>query len=174
MSMASNEGEQNFKSKPLQLTALGRWDCSPHSSPSCSSCLFFQAGVSDSISASFAEYGGLSALAQCSKVKRHLQEVIRMKEGVICQNWHIKWIWQWWIEPLQLPFPLFLFCWLHLVRTSSQQEPVALERLAYRLENSKHQLQNEYSMLCPPVAAIEMCLNRPTAKALKYFYSLFD
>lgn len=150
------------------------WDCSPHSSPSCSFCLFSQAGVSDSISASFAEYVGLHTPVQCSKVKRHLQEVIRLKEGVICQNWHIKWLWQWWIEPLRLPFPLFLFSWLHLVRTSSQQEPVALETLAYRLENSKHQLQNEYSMLHPPVAALEMCLNRLTAKALKCFYSPFD
>lgn len=95
----------------------------PRSSQSCTSGPFSRPGVSDRISASFAEYGRLGALAQCSKVKRHLREVIKLKEGVICQKGHVKWIGRRWTErPRERPpptiFPSFPSVPLHLVRTS--------------------------------------------------------
>lgn len=89
---------------------------------------FTQAGMSDGISALFAEYGRHGALAQCSKVKKNLGEVIRLKEGVICEKGRVKWTGrqcsEWPREPLHPLFPLLIFVQLHLVRTSSQQEHV--------------------------------------------------
>lgn len=152
---------------PLRLTDLGR--LAPLGTAVQIPALlghFTQAGVSDSISASFAEYGRLGAVAQCSKVKRHLREVIRLKEGVICQK-EARQMDRTAVDgaasraPPPTVFHSFLSVTLHLVKTSSRQEPCSFSRCR-AAATSKCVLR-----ALPSVAATRTCLNRPTSKAHK-------
>lgn len=108
MSAASNEGEQNLSHpKPLRLTDLGRLallGTAVHN-PALAAHFPSQAWVIVSL-LHLPNNGRLGALAQCSKVKRHLGEVIRLKEGVICQKGRVKWIGRQWTErPPEPPNP---------------------------------------------------------------------
>lgn len=125
--------------------------------------LLSQAGVSDSISVSFAGCGQFlhskaihSFMHTLEKEKAYTGKGgrnISLKEGVICQNWHFTLIRQWKImqppESAAHLSPSSVFR-LHLVKCRGfiPAGVCCLETRRYQTEQRKHRLQNEYWMLC--------------------------